>query len=68
MSVIEQTGYGSSLPEPDRSALDEQEAQDRAQEAEYRDLRLKAVVSLAAARVRHAGLDAAHGRRRGERP
>ncbi len=49
VSVIEQTGYGSSLPEPDRSALDEQEAQDRAQEADYRDLRLKAGVSLTAA-------------------
>jgi Cu+-exporting ATPase len=51
VSVIEQTGYGSSLPEPARSALDEQEAQDRAQEAEYRELRLKAGVSLAAAAI-----------------
>ncbi len=49
VSVIEQAGYGSSLPAPDRSALDEQEAQDRAQEAEYRDLRVKAGVSLTAA-------------------
>jgi Cu+-exporting ATPase len=51
VAVIEQTGYGSSLPTPARSALDEQEAQDRAQEAEYRELRLKAGVSLAGAAI-----------------
>ncbi len=51
VSVIEQTGYASALPQPDRTALDEQEAQDRAQEAEYRELRLKAGVSLSAAAV-----------------
>ncbi len=49
VSTIEQRGYTSSLPEGERSALDEQEAQDRAQDAEYRELRAKAAVSLAAA-------------------
>jgi P-type Cu+ transporter len=51
VSVIEETGYHSALPQPDRTALDEQDAQDRAQDAEYRELRLKALVSLAAAAV-----------------
>ncbi len=51
VSVIEQTGYGSSLPDPGQSALDEQAAQDRAQEHEYRELRSKAIASLAAASV-----------------
>ncbi len=49
VSVIEQTGYGSSLPDPGRSALDEQAAQDHAQAAEYADLRTKALTSLLAA-------------------
>ncbi|BCS35687.1 copper-translocating P-type ATPase [Luteitalea sp. TBR-22] len=49
VKVIEQTGYGSSLPSPHHSALDEQAAQDRAQEEEYREVRRKAVVSLGAA-------------------
>ncbi len=49
VSVIEQTGYTSTLPQPDRTALDEQDAQDQAQAAEYQDLRRKAGVSLAAA-------------------
>ncbi len=51
VSVIEETGYTSALPQPDRTALDEQDAQDKAQDAEYRELRLKALVSLAAAAV-----------------
>jgi Cu+-exporting ATPase len=49
VSVIEQTGYGSSLPVTQQSALDEQAAQDRGQEEEYRQLRRKAIASLAAA-------------------
>ncbi|HEX7120297.1 MAG TPA: heavy metal translocating P-type ATPase [Longimicrobiales bacterium] len=48
---IRETGYGAELPSPDRTAFEEQEAQDRAQEEEFRALRLKAVVSLAAAVV-----------------
>ena len=51
VSVIEETGYTSALPQPDRTALDEQDAQDKAQDADYRELRLKALVSLAAAAV-----------------
>ncbi len=49
VSVIEQTGYGSSLPVTQQSALDEQAAQDRAHEEEYREVRRKAIASLAAA-------------------
>ncbi len=49
VSAIEQTGYGSSLPPARQSALDEQAAQDRAQDAEYRELRGKAAVSFVAA-------------------
>ncbi|MGV3515965.1 heavy metal translocating P-type ATPase [Luteitalea sp.] len=49
VSVIEQTGYGSSLPDPGQSALDEQAAQDRAQEDEYHEVRGKAIVSSVAA-------------------
>ncbi|MEX0980062.1 MAG: copper-translocating P-type ATPase, partial [Gemmatimonadota bacterium] len=37
------------LASPDQTAFDEQEAQDEAQEGEFRELRLKAVVSLVAA-------------------
>ncbi len=51
VSVIEGTGYGAALPPPDRSAFDEQAAQDRAQAADFRELRLKALASLAAAAV-----------------
>lgn len=45
VTLIEDTGYGASLASADQSAFEEQEARDRAQEAEYRDLRLKAIVS-----------------------
>ena len=51
VEVIRETGYGAELAHPDRTALDEQEAQDQAQEDEFRELRLKAGVSLAAAAV-----------------
>ena len=71
VSVIEQTGYGSSLPVTQQSALDEQAAQDRAQDEAYRELRLKAFASLAAAslgmlismplmQAPHAGPDHGH--------
>ncbi len=46
---IRATGYEADLPTPDRSALEEQEAQDRAQEAEFREYRRKAGFSLIAA-------------------
>ncbi|HEX6940253.1 MAG TPA: heavy metal translocating P-type ATPase [Longimicrobiales bacterium] len=48
---IRETGYGAELPSRDRAAFEEQEALDRAQEAEFRALRLKAVVALAAALI-----------------
>jgi P-type Cu+ transporter len=51
VQVIRDTGYEADLPSPDRSAFEEQEAQDRAQEEEFRELRLKAGVSLAFAAV-----------------
>ncbi|HEU4699317.1 MAG TPA: heavy metal translocating P-type ATPase [Gemmatimonadales bacterium] len=51
VEIIRETGYGAELPAAGRTAVEEQEAQDRAQEAEFRELRLKAGVSLAAAAV-----------------
>jgi Cu+-exporting ATPase len=48
---IRSTGYGAELPAPSRTALDEQEAQDRAHAEEFRTLRRKAVASLAVAVV-----------------
>ena len=46
---IRETGYGAELPVSDRAAFEEQEVQDRAQEAEFRSLRVKAIASLVAA-------------------
>jgi len=46
---IRATGYGAEVPSPDRSAFEEQETQDRAQEHEFKSLRVKAIVSLIAA-------------------
>ena len=43
---IRETGYGAELPRADRTAFEEQAAQDRAQEEEFRSLRLKAAASL----------------------
>ena len=43
---IRATGYGAELPVDDRTAVEEQEAQDEARAEEFRDLRLKAIVSL----------------------
>src|SRR5215204_2573953 len=48
VSAIRSTGYGAELPVVDRTALDEQEAQDRAYEEEYHELRRKAIVSFIA--------------------
>jgi len=47
VEAVEETGYGASLPAPSASAVAEQEALDRAQESEFRSLRLKAIVALA---------------------
>ncbi len=49
VAVIEEAGYRSSVPAREQSALDEQAALDRAQDAEYRELRARAAESLAAA-------------------
>ncbi len=51
VEAIRATGYGADLPAPDTSALDAQDAHDRAQEDEYRALRTKAVASLAAGAI-----------------
>src|SRR6478736_2722667 len=47
--AVRDSGYEASLPDSSADAIAEQEARDRAQEAEYRSLRLKATVSGAAA-------------------
>jgi len=51
VDAIRSTGYGAELAPARQSAFEEQEAQDRAQEAEFRELRGKAAFSLAAAAV-----------------
>ncbi len=43
--AIEGAGYGASIANPDQTAFEEQEARDRANVAEYRELRTKAIVS-----------------------
>src|SRR5687767_9217337 len=45
VETIRATGYGAELPEPDRSAFDEQAARDAAQAEEFRELRAKAIAS-----------------------
>jgi Cu+-exporting ATPase len=42
---IRSTGYGAELPATDRTAFEEQAAHDEAQEAEFHELRRKAIVS-----------------------
>jgi P-type Cu+ transporter len=44
---IRGTGYGAELPVEERTAVDEQQAQDAARLAEVRELRTKSLVSLA---------------------
>ena len=51
VEAIRATGYGAELASADRTAFEEQDAQDRAQEAEFRELRSKAIASFAAAAV-----------------
>ena len=45
VKVIEAAGYGASVANPDQTAFEEQEARDRANAAEYRELRTKALTS-----------------------
>ena len=45
VEAILETGYGAELASPDQTAFEEQEARDRAQENEFKELRLKAIVS-----------------------
>jgi P-type Cu+ transporter len=45
VEAIRETGYGAELASPDLTAFEEQEARDRAQVEEYRELRRKALVS-----------------------
>jgi Cu+-exporting ATPase len=48
---IRGTGYGAELPVDDRSAVQEQQAQDEARVEELRDLKFKAIVSLVAGAI-----------------
>jgi P-type Cu+ transporter len=48
---IRRTGYGADVPIATRSMTAEQEAQDAARDAEFRDLRRRAIVSFAAGAV-----------------
>ena len=48
-AVVREAGYDAGVPAAGRTAFDEQEMQDRAQEEEFRDFRLKAGVSLVVA-------------------
>ncbi len=47
VDTVRGTGYGAELPSAERSAFEEQEAQDRSREEEYRRLRFRSLVSLA---------------------
>jgi Cu+-exporting ATPase len=48
---IRGTGYGAELPVDERSAVAEQEAQDKARLEEWRDLRRKSLIALAAGAI-----------------
>jgi Cu+-exporting ATPase len=48
---IRGTGYGAELPVDERSAVEEQEAQDKARLEEWRDLRRKSLIALAAGAI-----------------
>jgi P-type Cu+ transporter len=45
VAAIVDSGYGAELASPDQTAFEEQQARERAQDEEFRDLRLKAIVS-----------------------
>jgi Cu+-exporting ATPase len=49
VEAIRDSGYGAELASPDQTAFEEQEARERAQADEFRDLRRKAIVSGAVA-------------------
>ncbi|HEY7768362.1 heavy metal translocating P-type ATPase [Longimicrobium sp.] len=51
VDTIRGTGYGASLAHDGQTAFDEQEAQDRAQDEEFRELRTKALASFAVAMI-----------------
>src|SRR3982750_1146414 len=51
VATIRKTGYGAELPRPEGSACDEQAARDEATEAEFRELRGKAIASGVAGAV-----------------
>lgn len=51
VETIRATGYGAEIPPPDRTAFDEQAAQDAARAEELADLERKAAVNLAVAAV-----------------
>ncbi|HEY0035912.1 MAG TPA: heavy metal translocating P-type ATPase [Longimicrobium sp.] len=51
VDTIRGTGYGADLARDDQTAFAEQEAQDRAQDEEFRELRTKALASFAVAMV-----------------
>ena len=69
VDAIRGTGYEAALPQAGQTAFEEQEARDRAQEEEFRDLRRKALFSGAAGIVAMlfsmplmtAGAHAVHG-------
>ncbi|MCU0255939.1 MAG: heavy-metal-associated domain-containing protein [Vicinamibacterales bacterium] len=48
VDLVRRTGYEAHLPLEGQDAFAEQEARDRAVDEEYRDLRLKALVAIAA--------------------
>ena len=48
VAAVHESGYEAKLPEPGLDVIAEQEARDRAQDAEYRGFRRKAAVSLLA--------------------
>jgi Cu+-exporting ATPase len=51
VETIRGTGYGADLARDDQTAFAEQEAQDRAQDEEFRELRTKALASFAVAMI-----------------
>jgi P-type Cu+ transporter len=51
VEAIRETGYGAELARAEQGVIEEQEAQDQAREEEFRELRLKAGVSLVIAAI-----------------
>ena len=51
VDTVRGTGYGAELPDPSRSAADEQALHDAAQEAEFRGLKRKATLALIAGAI-----------------